>query len=278
MYKAFSPMHIRHSENMEISAPIAEKYGFEGIFCDIRTEQTLGSGRVRALLEEHHLKPAGFELPTAFWKDDISFEEDLVNLREDARFARECGMDICTTYVLPFSDVMDYRENFRLHAERGRRIAEILGNEGIRFGLEIVGPPSLRKGKKYEFIHTLDEMLELCSAIGTDNIGILMDVFHWDMSGHTLADFDKFADASQIVCVHINDAPAGLTVEEQQDQIRALPGSTGVLKIDDFFKGLKQLGYQGPVLCEPFVDALADLTLDSAGQLLKESFDKVWPV
>lgn len=147
----------------------------------------------------------------------------------------------------------------------------------ISLGLEFLGPPKLRAGKKYEFIHTLDQMLELCRAIGTGNMGILMDVWHWDMAGQTFEDFAKFPDESWVVCAHIMDAPAGIPREEQEDVVRALPGSTGVLRIGEFFEGLKNMGYTGPVLAEPFVKELGEMEFEKAVAVVSEAIDKVWP-
>ena len=47
-------------------------------------------------------------------------------------------------------------------------------------------------------------MLELCRAIGTGNMGILMDVWHWDMAGQTFEDFAKFPDESWVVCATVS--------------------------------------------------------------------------
>lgn len=277
MYRTLSPMHIGHNVNLEVSAPLAEKYGFEGIFVNIQKETELLPERFRELIAKHQLKAAGFELPTAFWKDEAVFNQDLKQLEQYAAFAKACGLNACTTYVLPASDQMTYIENFKLHVDRGKKVAEILKAYDIRLGLEFIGPFSLRKNAKFIFLHTLEGMLELCDAIDSGNVGIVLDAFHWDMAGHTLADFKKITNVSSIVCVHINDAPLGIAPEEQQDLCRALPGSTGVIRIEDFFRGLQELNYAGPVLCEPFVKELGAMTFENVVSLVGESFERVWP-
>lgn len=274
MYRAFSPIHISHQENLEISAPIAAANRFEGIFVNIENEEALGKQKIKELLERYNLKAAGFELPTCFYKDETDFKDDLEKLERLAKFAKECGFNDCTTYVFPANEKLDFAENFKLHAKRGKQINKILKDNDIRFGLEFVGPYTLRKDARYTFIYDLDGMLELCDAIG--DVGLLLDVFHWDMAGQTKEDFKKI-NASQIVCVHINDAPAGITPEEQLDQVRKLPGSTGVLRIGEFFEGLLGLGYDGPVVCEPFVKELGEMSLGEATKKVAEAYDIVWP-
>ncbi|MBQ7372732.1 MAG: hypothetical protein IJV14_00770 [Lachnospiraceae bacterium] len=118
MYRAFSPIHISHQENLEISAPIAAANRFEGIFVNIENEEALGKQKIKELLERYNLKAAGFELPTCFYKDETDFKDDLEKLERLAKFAKECGFNDCTTYVFPANEKLDFAENFKLHANR----------------------------------------------------------------------------------------------------------------------------------------------------------------
>ena len=192
-------------------------------------------------------------------------------------FAEKTGADRCITWILPWSDTLDYKENFILHKSRLTRAAKVLEDHGIRFGLEFVGPPSARKGKKHSFICDLESLNELIVAIGTSNMGYLLDVYHWDLAGQTYADFEKIPGSEWVVMAHINDAPRGIPAEEQQDLIRELPGATGVLKIADFMKGLGNLQYDGPVYVEPFYAPFKTMPFEDALGITKMAMDKVWP-
>ena len=64
----------------------------------------------------------------------------------------------------------------------------------------------------------------------------------------------KALTPAQVVYVHVNDAPAGVPIDEQMDGVRALPGETGVIDIAGFLKALQGIGYDGPVTPEPFVN------------------------
>jgi sugar phosphate isomerase/epimerase len=160
--------------------------------------------------------------------------------------------------------------------ERLTPVTKILEEYGIKLGLEFVGPPSLRKGKAHEFIHDLDGLNELIQAIGTKNMGYLLDVFHWDTAGLSCEDFKKIPGNESIVMAHINDGVKGRTLDEQLDQERELPGATGVLRIGEFMKGLKDLNYDGPVFIEPFYKPLVEMSFDDAIKTAKASMDKVW--
>ena len=276
MYKALASGAIGHNVALEVAAPMAKKYGFEGIMLDIESECQRPVEETKRLLAENNLIPGGIGLPVEFRAGEDVFRKDMEKLEEYAKYAVACGTNRCSTYILPASDTLTYAENFELHRSRLKQAAEILEAYGISLGLEYVGPPTMRAGKKYEFIHNLDQMLELCNAIGTGNIGLMLDLWHWDMSEQTSADFKKIPDESWITCVHVMDAPAGIPREEQIDQVRALPGSTGVLKSAEFFQGLKELGYTGPVMAEPFVPALGEMSFEEAVKVVKESLDKIW--
>ncbi len=50
----------------------------------------------------------------------------------------------------------------------------------------------------------------------------------------------------------LNDAPAGIAVDEQMDNSRELPAATGVIDLKGFLGALVKIGYDGPVRAEPF--------------------------
>jgi len=279
MYKCFSSGQLGFPDkSIRDNIPLAVKYGYEGIFFDIKqVSASFSPSEFIDLLVENKLKDGGFELPVEFRKDRETFEADLKTLRSCCEFAEKTGSNRCVTYLLPFSDTLDYKANFNLHKERLIPAAKILEEHGIRFGLEFVGPPSLRHGKTHEFIHDLDGINELMDAIGTSNMGYLLDVFHWDLAGQVFDDFKKIPGPEWIVMVHISDAPKGLSAEEQQDQSRELPGATGVLRIDEFMRGLSNLKYDGPVSVEPFSESLKTMPFEEAVKTAKASMDKVWP-
>jgi 2-keto-myo-inositol isomerase len=104
-----------------------------------------------------------------------------------------------------------------------------------------------------------------------------MDAWHWFMAGQKFEDFNKFTSPDQIVCAHIMDAPANVPAEEQEDLVRRLPGTTGIVPIEEFFAGLNKVGYEGPVLVEPFERFLSMIGFEEAVGIVKKSMDKVWP-
>jgi sugar phosphate isomerase/epimerase len=228
------------------------------------------------MLEERSLRPAGWVLPFGLTAESDSFEQGLDELPATAETCARAGMDRCSIWVAPASDERTYEEMFELVRERGRRVCLVLAEHGIRLGLEFIGPATARAGRKHEFIYTMEGMLELCDAIGTGNAGLLLDSWHLYTSGGRMDDVLELSD-DRIVNVHINDAPAGVPREEQIDNVRRLPGETGVIDVRRFLEGLAQIGYAGPVMAEPFSEKLKQMSAAEAVRTVKEAIDGVWP-
>ena len=278
MYKALAPGCLGHGRSFKESAETAAKTGYEGFWFDIVGDSAIPVEETKELLTKHNLKAAGFSLPVEFRESMEVFERGMAAFEGHVKYAAEIGARRCVTWIMPSHGTLNFDENFELHRSRLKKAAEVLKEYDMILGLEFISPPKLRKNVKHEFIHTLDGMLELCEAIGTGNCGILMDSWHWDMARHTREDFKKFTSPDQIVLVHINDAPEGIPVEEQEDLIRKLPGETGVLRIGEFFDGLKSVGYEGPVMVEPFEKKLAEMSFEDSLKTTMAAMNKVWPL
>ena len=276
MYKCYSPGNIGHGGRFKDVAEIGAKAGYEGYFFDIVGDSQIPVEETKEILAKYNWKAGGFALPLEFRTDEKTFEEGFAKLEDYVKYASAIGANRCVTWIFPFSDTYTWEENFEIHRSRLKKCCEVLKEYDMVFGMEFIGPPKLRRGVKHEFIHTLDQMLELCDAIGTGNTGLLLDVWHWDMARQTKDDFKKITN-KQVALVHIMDAPEGIAIEDQEDLIRRLPGETGVLKIADFFDGLISIGYDGPVVCEPFEKKLADMTIEEASATVMAAMNKVWP-
>jgi sugar phosphate isomerase/epimerase len=274
MYPALSTGAIGVRLPFEECARLASEAGFEGIGVDVGAA-VRDPGAVRRVLEGNKLRPAAWGLPVEFRRDEDAFRQGLAALPELARAAKQIGAERCSTWILPFSDSLPFADNFESHRQRLRQCAEVLGEHGIRLGLEFVGPKTLRAGHPYEFIYTQEGMLELCHAIGSGNVGLLFDSFHWYTSHGTTDDIKKLSDAL-VVDVHVNDAPQGRGPDEQIDNERRLPGESGVIDLVGFLQGLKEIGYTGPVTPEPFSPRLGQMPPEEAIRATAEALLGVW--
>lgn len=260
---------------------LAAASGFDSIIFDIREVERLadadGIDSVRDLFARSGVQPGYWGLPVA-WRDDAKRPADLEGLPKRAALARELGCTRASTGVMPGSNDLTFDQNYAFTVERLRPPAQILADAGCRIGIEFIAPKTLRSTFKYEFIYTLGETMELAAAVGTGNIGLLLDAWHLYTGHGTIADVEPLK-AEDVVVVHVNDAPPGIPIDEQQDLVRALPLETGVLDLVGFMHALQRIGYDGPVMPEPFskrVEAIAATDPLAAAKEAAKSMDALW--
>jgi len=103
----------------------------------------------------------------------------------------------------------------------------------------------------------------LMAAIGTGNLGVQLDSWHWFNAEETDKDLLTLRGAD-VITIDLNDAPAGLTLDQYQDGKRELPAATGVIPVKQFLDALVQIGYDGPIQAEPFNAALRAMPIEQA--------------
>jgi sugar phosphate isomerase/epimerase len=193
---------------------------------------------------------AGF-LPIHLPAEPAVFAPALERIERLTERLHRVGVDRMNGVVEPGSDALTYREGFTLLVEQAGAVDEILSPAGIRLGLEYVGPKTARSALRFEFVHTLREVREVVAAVGSPNLGYVLDTFHWYTAGETPEEVAAL-DAHDVVDVHLNDAPAGVERDAQEDLVRLLPGTTGVVDLDALLGALRAGGYSGPIMAEPF--------------------------
>jgi sugar phosphate isomerase/epimerase len=267
--------------NLTESISLAKETGFEGVTIDVREVAALaderGTERVRSLFADAGVRPGTWGLPIAY-RNDERWQQELEALPRLANVARELGCDRATAGVMPGSNELEYDANFAWHVVRLRPIAESLNRSGCRLGIEFIAPKTLRATFKHEFLYTIAGVKDLAAAIGTGNVGVLLDSWHLYTSGDELDAIDQLTNA-EIVAVHVNDAPTGVPRDEQLDLVRTLPLETGVLDLVGFMDKLKSLEYDGPVMPEPFskrVEEIAASDPVAAARETARSMSALW--
>ena len=282
MFKNLNLGALGHQVPFDQTVALAQQHGFPGVDLDL--------GYLGQLVIDKSLQAAqdwfagtGLKAGTigvsAKWREadsDADFGASLAPLAEQAKLAAAFGCTRSSTWVMPGSNKHTFREHWNLIAPRLTKVAQVLAESGIAFGLEFVGPATSRANFKHDFIHTMDAMRGFAAVIGahTNNTGLLLDAYHLYTAKGSNADI-KFLDPKEVIYVHVNDAKAGRTVDEQLDLEREMVGATGIIDIKGFFDALTHIGYDGPVTVEPFSKAVRDMTPDAAVRFTSESLDKV---
>ncbi len=179
------------------------------------------------------------------------------------------------TWISPRHRQLTYVQNFRRHAVRLRQVARVLADHDLSFGLEYVGPKTSWASGGHPFIHTMAETKDLLAEIDVPNVGFVLDSWHWYTAHETVDDL-RTLKASQIVAVDLNDAPAGIPIDEQVDSRRELPMATGVIDLAAFLGVLVELGYDGPVRAEPFNKKLNEMPNEEAAATTAKAMRKAF--
>ena len=244
----------------------AAKYGFDVVDADGNYLAGLSDAEVSSLLDYMKSKNIGWAmagLPVDFRHDDPMFFDSLRLFPPYVRRLQRAGVTRVTTWLSPAGKQLPYVKNFRLHAQRMRDVAAALHDGGIRLGIEYVAPKTAWASQKFPFIHTMAELKELIAEINKPNVGLVLDSWHWYNAGDTKDDLLSLR-AADVVSVDLNDAPAGIPVDQQVDNKRELPAATGVIDVAGFLASLEKIGFTGPVRAEPFNEAVRRMPPDQA--------------
>jgi sugar phosphate isomerase/epimerase len=278
MFANLSPGAIGIRTDLAGSVALAARHGWAG--CDLpageaaRLAAERSVDELAAIFAQAAVRPGGWGLPIN-WREPYD-QAALTTLAEQAAVAAQLGCTRTYTALMPASNDRPFRENFAFHVAQLRPIAQVLAEHGCQLGLEFIGPRTLRESHRYGFIYSPEGMLGLAEAIGP-NAGLLLDCWHWYTAVGTPADI-RALRAEDIVYVHVNDAPTGVAVDAQIDQVRQLPGATGVIDIAGFLQALREIGYDGPVTPEPFDKQLAARPADESCKIARDSMRKIWQV
>lgn len=263
--------------NLQQQIDYAAKYGFEAFDPNFNELAALSDSAMKQIMDDMASKNVGFgfmaqSVPVT--QTDEKFAEwTKTTLTGWAKTMRRAKMTRFCTWLSNSDARLTYLQNFKLHTRRISDVATVLGDYGISFGLEYVGPKTAWAGRKYPFIHTMESMKELIADTGKSNVGFLLDSWHWHNSGETPVDI-LILKNKDVVGVHINDAPENVPVDQLRDNQREIPLATGVIDLAGFMNALDQIGYDGPVAAEPLGSSVRNLPPDEALAKLAEAMKK----
>lgn len=245
---------------------LAAKHGFGSVqpsHYHLRNLSEQQLGELHEQLSRDGLVWGAANMPVDFRSDEGKFAADLKGFPAVVATYQRAGIDRISTWLKPYHESLTYNANFKLHVHRLRQVANIAGDHGLRFGVEYVGTKTLWTRTKHAFIHSMQETKELLTEIGADNMGFVLDSWHWYTAGESKADLLTLENKDVVAC-DLNDAPTGIPVDQQIDNQRELPAATGVIDVKSFLSALVEIGYDGPIRAEPFNQRLNDMDDDTA--------------
>ena len=144
-------------------------------------------------------------------------------------------------------------------------VAEPIGGravvEGLCRGLDVLAPTGARLAVEfgaYMGLRTLREAVVVCTDIGWERAGVLIDTYQCARAGTTVADLGTL-EPGHIALVQVADAagatPAGDALVEESRHHRLVPGG-GELPLGKMLDAVVATGYRGPVVAEVLSDRL----------------------
>ncbi len=101
------------------------------------------------------------------------------------------------------------------------------------------------------FLNVASDGVSLCKAIGEKNIKVHLDCFHMNMEETGFSDAILTCGKEYLGYVHVNE------------NNRGIPG-TGLVRWNDVFSALSEIGYQGPLVIESFDPSFEELVANCA--------------
>lgn len=256
----------------------AARYGFESVEPRGPYLAALESSELAELKER--LASAGLVwgaggIPVNIQRDEQMFRSGMKQLPRIAQGFQRAGVTRVGTWINPRSDQLTYLQNFRQHIVRLKQVTSVLADYGLRFGLEYIGPKTLWSSGRFPFIHSLREAQELIAEVGADNLGLVLDSWHWYTAGEDVDDFASLTNRD-VVAVDLNDAPQGIERDQQIDSRRELPLASGVINLQGFLNVLVNIGYDGPVRAEPFNRQLNEMADEAALQATADAMQRAF--
>jgi len=274
---SLNPGIIGVKANFAETLDYAIQYGYEAI--SPFTQEVLEKysdfqlNEITAKMAAHGISYGSTNIPVEFRRDNLKFKEDFQGLRKYCQTMEKQGAMRMNTWIISSHNELTYNENMRQHAYRLGECAKVMDDHGIKLGLEYLGMRTLLIMNRYPFISSMKEGKELIGEIGQNNVGFVLDTFHWYCANESKEDLLSLK-SEDIVVVDLNDARDGFSRETQMDGKRELPMATGVINIRDFLQALIEIGYNGPVRTEPFNQVLNDMDNNEALKTNMEAIKK----
>jgi sugar phosphate isomerase/epimerase len=236
----------RQSEIIEL----ALTFGFKGIDVDVptfvRQAESRGAEQAGKLLVSSKLNIGPFDLPLLWQGEEEEYKAELAKLPALASMMAGLGATTCVTTIEPASDLRPYHEQFETLSARLVEITELLAPHNLRLGLALKAPAAHREGRTFEFIHQGDALLLFVKTIGIENLGVVIDSWHWHVSGCSFEALSGLT-AGEIVDVRLADVPSDADLATICEDKRVLPGPQSTIDFASLLQILEDLNYEGPI-------------------------------
>jgi D-psicose/D-tagatose/L-ribulose 3-epimerase len=226
----------------------AKQTGYDLIEILFMDPDSIDVAMTRRLLDEYELE-AGASLGLSVATDVSSDDPDAVAAgRKVLAKAASVGIDLGLVYLggVVYGALNKYSAPV---SERGRansvaavaELCELVKPSGIPIGLEVVN--------RYEsnLLNTSKQAVDYIAETGADNLYVHLDTYHMNIEESGM--FEPVLTAGdKLGYVHIGESHRGYL-------------GSGTVDFDDLFRGMRAIGYEGPITFESFSSSIVDPNL-----------------
>jgi len=221
-----------------------------------------GEAGLHWLFQENACNPVHCGWSAGLRSSRLDFEAAMARTEQEMQLVSQHGV-AGGGLVLPFRREPNAPDpDERDTIDRIQQVAERGNAHGLYTVLEFVGLHTA--DVPTATYHSLNDTMELIGRVNRPNVGVLLDSYHWYLSGGTAAEITAIPTGVPLF-VHINDAPAG-NVERLDDSMRVLPGE-GVIDLEAYLGAIAAREYDGPVSIELFSEKLRAMEPTEAARI-----------
>ena len=177
------------------------------------------------------------------FRDPDAYEWIKRECEELSRIASEIGCPCIVVVPGRLPEGGTSRENVVAESVKVlHELCDIAANHNVTLAFEFLGQPDCS-------VPTLDLAAEIVRQAGRENLGLVIDSFHFYAGGSTFEMIGAL-DPKLIQIFHINDAE-DLPREQLEDRHRLLPG-LGILPLREMISAFRRIGYDKVASVEIF--------------------------
>lgn len=198
---------------------------------------------LKTALAEHNLEPWSINSI-----EHITFRspEDYEKIKAECKMLSQIAGEIGCPYIVVVPGKLPQGATKEQIVDESVRVlndlADIAGPHGVSLAFEFLGQTDCS-------VQTLDLCNEIVEKVGRDNVGNVIDTFHFYAGNSTFEAIDSMRP-EKLFIFHINDAE-NLPKEQLTDAQRLYPG-LGILPIKEMKEHFDKIGYDRMVSIEIF--------------------------
>lgn len=271
MKLCFNQATTLENSNLVKDLEYCNKHGYD--YIEIRTMDKFPEYLQEKSLDElaeffntHHIKPLAFNALVFFNnRDEAGYKEIINEFKGMMEAAKKLGVKYVVAVPLVTEQKLLKQDIKKSCIEVLTELSDIAEPYGVKIAVEFVGHPQCT-------VNTFGQAYDIVEAVNRENVGLVLDCFHFHAMGSDLNDLKK-ADGSKIFILHIDDTedfPIGFLTDED----RVWPG-LGAIDLDSILSTLKEIGYSDVVSVELFRPEYYQLDAEEAIKTAKETTLKV---